>query len=325
MDLQEGIKKVAEKGFWERPEGKTGMLALLAATAGGGYLLYKILPFLIQLLENTLYASLLAGALAVITMPIWNSKVRTLCSYLFRSTMRAITGQIVVIDPIGIITNYVEDLKKDQNNMRTQIGNLRGVMEHLKNTIAEQKEEAAQSMRVAQMAKQQNNRSALRLQAKKAGRLENSNLTLQALYDKLERTYKYLLRLLEHTGVMVEDMEEEVKVEKRKRKAIRAAHGAFSSAMKVLNGSGDAKDLYDLAMESMANDYATKMGQIENFMEASEGFLASVDLDNLAFEQEALEKLEAMEKEADALFGTAKVAPVEQEHKSEMDALFAVR
>jgi hypothetical protein len=328
MDIHDGMKKVAEKSFWERPEGKTGLLFTAAAVGAGGYGLYKVLPFVIKLLENTLYASLLAGALAVITMPIWNSKVRTLCSYFFRSAMRKVTGFVVEIDPIGIITNYVEDLRKNQATMQKQIANLRGVMTRLATTIEEQKQQAAQSMRIAQVAKQQNNAKALRLQAKNAGRLEESNMTLSALHGKLERLYKYLLKLQDVADTMIQDMESEVAVETRKREAIRSAHGAFSSAMKILKGNGNAKDLYDLGMESLANDYAMKMGEIENFMQVSEGFIASVDLDNMAFEQEALEKLEEMEKNTDRLFSTSRSSmpsPIAQEEQNEVVSLFAAR
>ena len=51
------------KTFWERPEGKTGTIVGLGLIAGAGYLLYKILPFLVSMAQNTLY---LAGMLLVL-------------------------------------------------------------------------------------------------------------------------------------------------------------------------------------------------------------------------------------------------------------------
>ena len=57
------------KTFWQRPEGITGTLFGAGILIGGGYLLYKALPVLIELAANTLYlAGLLAALAAVIYM-----------------------------------------------------------------------------------------------------------------------------------------------------------------------------------------------------------------------------------------------------------------
>ena len=47
------------KSFWKKPEGKTGMLFMGLLGAGGLYGLYKVLPFLIEIVENTLYLGVL--------------------------------------------------------------------------------------------------------------------------------------------------------------------------------------------------------------------------------------------------------------------------
>jgi hypothetical protein len=117
---------------------------------------------------------------------------------------------------------------------------------------------------------------------------------------------------------MVQDMESEVTIKEQERAALLASYGAFTSAMKILKGDPDSKALYDQAMEHLADDYARKVGEIENFMEVSEGFIASVDLDNLVFEQEALEKLEQLERRSDQLLLGSDLVP------SQVDSVHAV-
>ena len=56
----------SKKTFFQRPEGKTGTIVGIGILAGLGYLLYKILPTLIALAQNTLYLTLLLIALGAI-------------------------------------------------------------------------------------------------------------------------------------------------------------------------------------------------------------------------------------------------------------------
>ncbi|MCI5059126.1 MAG: hypothetical protein MRY83_23640, partial [Flavobacteriales bacterium] len=69
---------IKPKSFWKKPEGKTGMFGLAAIAGGVGYLLYKLLPYLISIVENTLYLSLLLGVLAALIYVILDPKFRNL-------------------------------------------------------------------------------------------------------------------------------------------------------------------------------------------------------------------------------------------------------
>lgn len=298
-DVHDNLSNIADKSFWEKPEGKTGLLFILAGLVGGGFALYKLLPYIILILQNTLHASLLGAALVVLTSPIWNSNIRTLTVYMFRSVMRAITGFFVEIDPIGILKNYIMDLVKNQSVMEQQISNLKGHIQRVQGLIEKNANESRHSMKLAAAAKEQEQRSAFVLNARKAGRLEQSNVTLQGMLTKMQLLYKNLSKLREVSDIMIQDMTNEVEVKEQERNAIRASYGAFTAAMKILRGDPDKRALYDQAMDHLADDYARKVGEIENFMEVSQGFIASVDLDNLVFEQEALEKLELLERKTD--------------------------
>ena len=100
-----------KKSFWDRDEGYTGMILAGAGVLGGGFLLYKFLPAIIKLLENTLYAGFLFGVVAFIVFLIANERTRTLGSYMFQSLCRRITSIFVAVDPVGILKTYIRDLR----------------------------------------------------------------------------------------------------------------------------------------------------------------------------------------------------------------------
>ena len=315
-----GLNTGEAKGFWQRPEGVVGMLVAGGATVATGIGLYKLLPFLITLLENTLYAGLLVGALLVLSSPLWSTKVRTLVRYGFQSVMRGITGFFITIDPIGILKNYVSDLNDGLANMDQQIGNLNGQRTQLDVVIESNTAKISQEMRRAEIAKQKGQTSALTLASRQAGRLEASNKKLSQLRTKLESLYKTLLKLREISSSTAEDIKNEVDLRETEHKAIKASYGAFKSAMAILNGNGEGKELYDQSLEYLAADYGSKVGEIETFMTLSSGFLASVDLDNAAFELEALDRLEAMAA-GDSLFAKAGQKQV-QVQEQEVESLY---
>lgn len=291
----------AAKTFWDRPEGKTGMLFLAAAIAAGGWVLWKILPTLILLLENTLYAGLLGLALFLLTSPLWSTQVRTILTYMFRSVCRGITGWFVEIDPIGILKSYLEDMRKSMAQMQAQIENLRGHINRLKTLITKNQQDAEQSLKLAGAAKSSGQKAAMVVNVRKAGRLEKSNVTLSELLTRMEKLYGFLNKLFELTDIKVQDMESEIQVREQEHKAITAGYGAFTSALKVLKGDPDKRALFDQAMDHLAEDYAQKAGEIEHFMEASKGVIASMDLENGIIEEDALRKLDALEAQAENL------------------------
>jgi hypothetical protein len=105
------------KSFWDRPEGKTGMLFLLAGGIGAAFGLYLLLPFLITLVANTLYLVGLGVALFAVIYVLLNGTFQTLVKFGFKSLMRWITGIFVEIDPIGILRNFITQMKQQQESL----------------------------------------------------------------------------------------------------------------------------------------------------------------------------------------------------------------
>lgn len=303
-DVSDAMQQKA-KSFFQRPEGKTGMLFLFAALAAAGYGLFLVLPALIILLQNLIYAGVLCGALFAAVVVISNPRFRTLCSYMFKSVMRFFTGLVIEIDPIGILNGYVEDLQKRLGDMKESMRNLAGQVQKLKNIISSNEARRVHSLEIAKQAhdsKDTSNKVAFVLQSRQAGRLGKSNLTLQALLNKMVAMQKVLQKMYEVSEFTVQDISGEVEVKTQERNAIMASHNAFKSALRIIQGGTDQKALFDQTMQFLADDYATKVGEIEQFMNDSQGFIKSVDLENGVYEQEALDQIEKWSDRADQLF-----------------------
>lgn len=280
------------KSFWERPEGTTGMVCATLLGIAGIYGFIQVLPRLLRLLEDTLYLALLAGALFGLCWLLLDRRFWTLLGYGYRGAMRFITGLFIQIDPIAILRSYTEDLRAALVRMDKQIAILRGQMRQLQETMDSNANEMGKAMQVADMAKQQQKSGMVLLKSRQAGRLRDSNLTLQALHSKMEALYRVLVKMHESSSLLVEDIEAEVDVKRRERAAIQASHSAFRQAMKIIRGDGDKKALFDQTLDYLAEDYGQKLGEIEHFVTMSASFIDSVDLQNGVYEEEALRMLD---------------------------------
>jgi hypothetical protein len=286
------------KSFWQRPEGVTGAIFLIALVVGGGWLLAAALPALIGLIQNTIWLTLLLVALAGLIYVVLDPKMRALIGYGYKSVMRWITGLFVQIDPIGILKSYVEDLQDNLRNMNKQINKLRGQMHMLQEIMYNNKKEIESNLQLASKAKDQNNQAMMVLKSRKAGRLKESNMRLDELYRKMEVLYRVLKRMYENSEVLMEDIKDQVTLKEQERKAIHASTSAMRSAMNVIAGDKDKRAMFDQALEAVADDVSQKVGEMERFMEVSSSFMDSIDLQNGVFEEEGLEMLEKWEKES---------------------------
>jgi hypothetical protein len=291
------------KSFWSRPEGKTGMIAIGLAAAALVYGWGMIVPFIVSMLADTLHMIYLAAILAAVLFVIFSSRTHLL----FRLIMRWITGLIIDIDPIGILKDHLSQMRKRRDLMSQQISNVSGQIQYLKNIIDKNQALANENMRLAAHAKKiatstadQNEqlRMALQMKAKanQAGRLQKSNLSYQQLLNKLQNIYELLSKWAVHIDFYIEDTDNEVRQAEIEYKTINTAYRAYRTALSVIKGTGDEKEMYNQTMEKLAEEAGRKLGEMEDFQRLAQNFMDTIDLENGAVETDALEKLDAYEQ-----------------------------
>ena len=293
MEMQE----FKPKKFWQKPEGVTGAVFLAAIVGGLGFLIATNMDFLIGLAANTVSLVAMLAVLAAIIYMVLDPKMRNLVWYMYKSVMRTITGWFVQIDPIGILKSYTDDLKSNLSKMNKQIGQLKGQMHKLKELIVNNQREIKSNLAQASKAKQVDKKNIMILKSRKAGRLKESNMKLEDLYKKMEILYRVLTKMYENSEILLEDVKDQVMVKEQEYKAIKASHSAMKSAASVISGNPDKRAMFDMAMEAIADDVSSKVGEMERFMDMSSNFMDSIDLQNGVFEEEGLKMLEKWEKE----------------------------
>lgn len=290
-----------QKSFWQRPEGITGLIFLLAILGGAAFLITSFWSVIFPFITTTIGMVVAAAVLGVVLFSVLDPRTRALLGYMYKGAMRKITGVFVNIDPIGILQSYVEELEKNLQEMRKQIGKLRGQVRHLQTLVATNESEIGKQLKLAKLAKEKGKRQQMILASRRAARLKESNEKYGVLLTKMDVLNRVLNRMHDNSEVLLEDTRDQVELKIQERKAIRASHGAMNSAMSVINGNPDQRALFDAALEHIAEDVAGKVGEMERMMELSQDFMASVDLQNGVFADEGLRMLEEWERKSDLM------------------------
>lgn len=292
------------KSFWSRPEGKLGMPVLIGLLGLGGFFLYKALPTIITLMQNTLTAiGLGLGIFAILTI-LMNDRFRSTVWYMYKGLMRWFTGIVIELNPIAILESYVEDIKEKIVKMEEQLTGLKGQIGKINIKLTKSRADWKMEMDRATQAKKMGKDAEVALHTRQAGRLEGYINNMDALYRKMEVLYKVLDKMKYYSEIMVKDTEMTVEIKKEEREAITKSHSVMKSAMNIIKGNDDKKVIFDQAMEFVVDDIGFKVGEMERMLEASTDFINSVDLDNAVYEERGMQMLEDFDKKGmDAIFG----------------------
>jgi len=305
MSEMPGMGKL--KSFWERPEGKTGMLFAAGGILGLFLVMMKWGTAIVLAAQNTMILGLYVLLACAVGYVLMDGRFRASVFYLYKTIMRMFTSLVIQIDPIAILKSYIEDMEKNHGKMNEQVAKLKGSIRTLQTTIAKNAANARDQMSIAEQAKKQNKQAQMILQTRKAGRLQNSNRTYSDLLKKLEVLYRVLSKMYENTGILIEDTKDEVEQKSIEWKTINQANSAMRSAMHLISGDKDKRAMFEEAMQFMADDVGAKVGEMERMLELSESFMQGVDLQNGVFEEKGMKMLEDWEKNADSwLLGSDK-------------------
>ena len=292
----------SEKSFWSRPEGKTGAILLVAGAGALAWGWGRVVPFLVAMMADTLHLAVLVAAAAALLYVVASPRTRLV----FRLLSRALTGLVVEIDPIGILRDRLAQMRKRRDEMSTRIREVEGQIGVLERAIEKNRTSAEESLkqasfarRTAQSAATQEDALRMSLQitvkANRAGRLEKQNLSYGALLAKLHAIHGFLVRWSASVDAYVEDAEDQVRQAEIERRTIHSAYKAFSAALRAVRGKQGEEELYDAALEHLADDAGRKLGEMEAFQRDARAFMDDVDVQSGVISEDALGRLERFE------------------------------
>jgi phage shock protein A len=287
------------KSFWEKPEGKTGMLALAAIIGGGIIGFSKILPWLIALASNTLTLIFLLGAIGAILFLITNPQVRATASIAFQLIMKKLTSAVIMTDPLGILRLKVREMKDNLEKFVESLSKLKEIKNKLERKIKENASNIETNMKQAAYAQKQGAQADIYLKTRQAGRLQKSNMTLKELFTKVETMHRVLTKIYKNSDILIQDTENEIENTATEWETVKTANSAMKSAMNLINGNKDKRAIYEEAFEVLSDDISAKSGELEQMLEMSESFMSNVDLQNGVLQEDGLKMLESWEKKAD--------------------------
>lgn len=294
------MENTSQRSWFTKPEGKVGAVGLAVGIAALVVGAYFLMPFILVALTNTLHTILLLGVIGFLLALVINPASRNFFILAYKMFFKGLTGVFITLDPIMILKDYVQQLYSNLEEMARQIGTVKGTRQGLKTKIAEYTNEANTYMQRAQVANEKGNKKVAVTSHRAALRRQASVQKLSALDNKIEMILRVLTKMHENCGIMAEDTKDEVELKQDEWEAIKNANSAMKSAMSIISGGGDKRANFEQAMEYLIDDISLKMGEMENFMDMTEGLMASIDLDNEMFDDKMLKNLDAWEQKSDS-------------------------
>lgn len=316
---------MSPKSFWDKKEGKIAKYVNWAILIGGGYLLYSTIGTIMVLLENTLLACIMGGALMGIVFLAQDHRFRNFLSVSYQLIMKKAIGVLVETDPIGLMEISVDKMKAKLESMNSQMGKMEGGIRETESVVAQNKKDIDQRMREAEYAKKNNKQDQVYLKVRGAQRLQEESLSYQDLLGKMKGLYKTLQKMYGIAEVLIADTEDNIKVQKRKRKTLLAGYNAWKSGMSLMSGNPDEMAMFNMAQEFLNEEFDSKMGEIDHFLNMSKNFMDGTDIKNGVIDEAALSMLEDWEKNGESkLLGTNKAMILDQAQQNPNQVLEAV-
>jgi hypothetical protein len=298
------LSNFSPKSFWSKPEGKPGMILMAALAAAGAYGLYLALPFLIALTENLILLGVLIGVLVGGVALVMNGTVQALAKNIFQSICRGIATMYTTIDPIGILRNQLDDMKKAKTELDMTIQRFAGSDNKLTSKIAQKTQLVQQLMgkadelgrRIAAgQFKTQDDLETAKLQ--KETWESQAGLEYQGLQQlqELEKQTADMLDKFRHwsrvSDAKIDRMKIKVDFYAAQRETILEAQKTLGIGLRLLKGDPEQLKLTDMAIEYLTDDAARTIGEIQEFNKTSEKMLLDIDIENSANARMARQQL----------------------------------
>jgi hypothetical protein len=300
-NFTQNLQNYTPKSFWKRPEGPFGMVVLAAIIVGAGVGLYVILPFLITLLTNTLYAGALAAVLIAVLWLAFNPTFRAAVRNLFQYMVRWFASWVVETDPIGILRNNLDDMKKAKSDLDQTLQRFAGSDERLQRSIAAKNDEinslghkAAKAEQMAGAASDQMEKERLMLERQtfleKAGMLMQGVKQLQALEDQTSKMLHTFQHWSQIADSKIQRTENKVGFLAEQRKMILDAKATLGVGQRLLRGNPEQLKMVDMALDYLEDDTSRTLGEIREFSRYTDKLLTDDQIESGAAADEAASK-----------------------------------
>jgi phage shock protein A len=281
-----------EKSLWQRPEGNAAKLLAVLIAAGLGFAAYVfILPFLLSVVWGTIQLVIGVAVLGVVGWAVFNPTIRNIVKDIFQSLARAAAWTYTTVNPIGILQNNLDNMKKTFAQLRDNIGRFAGSQNKLRVKIQADEDDFVKFMNIKKecetKASQEQDpikRQGYILKAngntQKANVLQVAIKQLKGLDKQTDDMLKAFRRWGQVVEVQIDTTSYQVDFLKDQREMVLQTQANLSLGKRLLHGDPEELKLVNMSIEYLADEAARTMGEVAEFNRTSEDLFDNMDLES---------------------------------------------
>ena len=281
---------------WQQPEKMAGRVLLLGLVGTAVYFWGSILPFLVDMVFDTVKLGIGLGSLFVLFLLATNKRIHAGLWYAGQRILRTAAGIFVNTDPIGIMEDYIRNTEKEARKMDGEVTNIEGAHELVKRKLAANTTQMQEYLSLASAATRQGEKDMAESYASRAAQIQDYNQRLMPMATTTANVTVVMRQILKAALRQIDGSKFKVGLLKDEYALVKRTSSGMRAAMNILRGDPDKKYFFDLATDRVAQDMAQQLGQIKQAMRYSQEFVKEMDIQNGVMSEKGQRLLEKYQK-----------------------------
>ena len=281
---------------WQQPEKMAGRVVLLGLAGAAVYYWGIIVPFLVDIVFNSVKLGIGLGILFGLFLLATNKRIQAGLWYAGQRVLRTAAGIFVNTDPIGIMEDYISNTEKEAKKMDTEVGHIEGAHELVKRKLAANTAQMKEYLGLADSATRQGEKDMAESYASRAAQLLDYNQRLTPMATTTANVTLVMRQILKAALRQIDGSKFKVGLLKDEYELVKRTSSGMRAAMNVLRGDPDKKYFFDLATDRVAQDMAQQLGQIKQAMRYSQEFVKEMDIQNGVMSEKGQRLLDKYQK-----------------------------
>ncbi|WP_460554193.1 hypothetical protein [Hymenobacter daeguensis] len=281
---------------WQQPEKVAGRVVLVGLVGTAVYFWGAILPFLVDMVFDTVKLGIGLGVLFVLFLLATNKRIHAGLWYAGQRILRSMAGIFVNTDPIGIMEDYIRNTEKEARKMDAEVTNIEGAHELVKRKLAANAQQVKEYLALADSAARQGEKDAAESYASRAAQIQDYNQRLMPMATTTANVSVVMRQILKAAIRQIDSSKFKVNLLKDEYQLVKRTSSGMRAAMNILRGDPDKKYFFDLATDRVAEDMAQQLGQIKQAMRYSQEFVKEMDIQNGVMSEKGQRLLDKYQK-----------------------------
>ena len=316
------------KELWKRPGGTFAKITGFLALGGVAFAFCKyVLPFLVAATGNLLLLAVELVALAAIIFIFTSKPFLRAVSLGWLQLMRKLYGLIVNIDPIAILQNGINEMKKKLGVVNENVTKLESVLVSMRKKLTNYKTSFEDNVRKrnalqTKMNKMEDPNDILKYKAQLQlvdNEITRGDSQIKSQTERIITSEKYLdimKKLQVAADFKVRDAQNELSFRKDEYEQAKAQQKAMSSITSIIKGSLTKSLEEELAMETVTDTINNSIAEINRLLDGSNDILVNFELNQDMNCQKADEIVKMFETNGFSIFETREEPSFSFSHKA---------